>query len=146
RSWPALRAAMESDDDFAREALLRVAGHFNWDRPFYLGLSERDIAALYLLMARLFPRDDEAERATGFIGAGDSVGYLRDGIPRYLANLGTEAAVTALSELIAGHPEFGYLAYELSLAERAMRIATWSPLSPKEVLALADEPNLKLVT
>ncbi len=27
-----------------------------------------------------------------------------------------------------------------------MRIATWSPLSPKEVLALADQPNLKLVT
>ena len=27
-----------------------------------------------------------------------------------------------------------------------MRIATWSPLTPKEVLALADQPNLKLVT
>ena len=146
RSWPALRTAMESDDDFAREALLRVAAHFSFDKPFYRGLGERDIAALYLLMARLFPRNDEAERATGFIGAWDSVGYLRDGIPRYLASLGTEAAVTALSELIAGHPEFGYLAYELSLAERAMRVATWSPLSPKEVLALADKPNLKLVT
>ena len=115
RSWPALRTAMESDDDFAREALLRVAAHFSFDKPFYRGLGERDIAALYLLMARLFPRNDEAERATGFIGAWDSVGYLRDGIPRYLASLGTEAAVTALSELIAGHPEFGYLAYELSL-------------------------------
>ena len=146
RSWPALRTAMESDDEFAREALLRVAAHFSFDRPFYRGLGERDIAALYLLMARLFPRNDEAERATGFIGAWDSVGYLRDGIPRYLASLGTDAAVTALSELIAGHPQFGYLAYDLSLAERAMRIATWSPLSPKEVLALADQPNLKLVT
>jgi hypothetical protein len=60
--------------------------------------------------------------------------------------LGTDAAVTALSELIAEHPEFGNLPYELSLAERAMRIATWSPLSPKEVLALADKPSLKLVT
>jgi len=97
-------------------------------------------------MLRLFPRNDEPERATGFVGAWDSVGYLRDAIPRYLASLGTEAAVTALSELIAGHPEFGYLAYELSSAERAMRIATWSPLSPNEVLALADQPSLKLVT
>jgi hypothetical protein len=146
RAWPALRMAMESDDDFAREALLRVASHFSFDNPFYRGLGERDIAALYLLMTRLFPRNDEAEPATGFIGAWDSVGYLRDGIPRYLASLGTEAAVTALSELIAGHPEFGYLAYELSLAERAMRIATWSPLSPREVLALADKPDLMLVT
>ena len=146
RSWPALRTAMESDDEFAREALLRVASHFSFDTPFYRGLSERDIAALYLLMTRLFPRDDEAEGARGFIGAWDSVGYLRDGIPRYLASLGTDAAVAALSELIAKHPEFANLAYELSLAERAMRIATWSPLNPKEVLALADKPSLKLVT
>jgi hypothetical protein len=70
RAWPALRMAMESDDDFAREALLRVASHFSFDNPFYRGLGERDIAALYLLMTRLFPRNDEAEPATGFIGDG----------------------------------------------------------------------------
>jgi hypothetical protein len=138
RSWPALRTAMESDDEFAREALLRVARHYSFDRPFYLGLGEPDIAALYLLMVRLFPRNDERERATGFVGALNLVGDLRDGIPRYLASLGTEAAVTALSQLTAGHPEFADLPYYLSLAERAMRIATWSPLTPKEVLALAD--------
>jgi hypothetical protein len=60
--------------------------------------------------------------------------------------MGTEAAVSALSDLIASGPQFTHLTYELSLAERAMRIATWSPLSPKEVLALSDKPNLKLVT
>ncbi len=137
---------MEADDDFAREALLHVASHFSFDKPFYNGMSERDIAALYLLMTRLFPRNDDAERTTGFIGAWDSIEYLRDGIPRYLAGMGTEAAVLALSELIADHPQNSRLTYELSLAERAMRIATWSPLSAKEVLALADNPSLKLVT
>ena len=35
-------------------------------QAFYSGISERDIAALFLLMARLFPRNEEAERATGF--------------------------------------------------------------------------------
>ena len=146
RSWPALWRAMKSDVDFAREVLLRVASHFSFDKPFYAGIGERQAAALYVLMVRLFPRNEQAERATGFIGAWDAVGYLRDSIPRYLADLGTEAAVVALSELIAGHPELSHLAYYLALAERAMRIATWLPLSPKEVLALADKPNLKLVT
>jgi hypothetical protein len=144
RSWPALRAAMEADDDFARDALLHIASHFSFDKPFYAGMSERDVASLYALMARLFP--DDVERATGFIGAWDSVGHLRDDIPRYLAGRGTEAAVAALSELIAGHPRFSHLVYNLSLAERAMRIATWSPLNSKEVLTLADKPNLRLVT
>jgi hypothetical protein len=146
RSWPALWTAMVAHDDFAREVLLHVASHFSFDKPFYSGLSERDVAALYALMARLFPRNDAAERTTGFVGTWDSIGYLRDGIPRYLAGLGTDVAVATLSDLIAGHPEFSHLTYDLALAERAMRIATWSPLSPKEVLALADKPNLKLVT
>ncbi len=131
---------------FVRRNNIKVASHFSFDKPFYSGLSERDLAALHGLMARLFPRNDAAERTTGFVGTWDSIGYLRDGIPRYLAGLGTEAAVATLSELIAGHPEFSHLTYDLALAERAMRIATWSPLSPKEVLALADKPNLKLVT
>jgi hypothetical protein len=38
------------------------------------------------------------------------------------------------------------LAFELSLAEQVMRIRTWEPLSSKEVLALADNPELQLVT
>jgi hypothetical protein len=38
------------------------------------------------------------------------------------------------------------LAYYLSSAERAMRIATWCPLTPKEVLQPADKPDLQLVT
>ena len=51
-----------------------------------------------------------------------------------------------MSQLDAEHPQFAHLSYMLSLAERAMRIASWLPLTPKEVLALADKPNLKLVT
>jgi hypothetical protein len=145
RAWPELRTAMASDDDFAREAFLQVASH-SFGTPFYSGMSECDIADLYLLLARLFPPNDEVDGLTGFIGARQSIGHLRDGIPRYLSGLGTEAAVLALSELVAGHPEFSNLIYELRLAERAMRIRTWSPMSSKEVLAITDEPALKLVT
>ena len=146
RSWPALQTVMASDDDFAREVLLHVASYFSFDSPFYVGMSERDIGDLYVQMVRLFPRDENIEPMAGLVTPFDSIGHLRDSIPRYLAQLGTEAAVTALSDLIASHPDFSGLTYELSLAERTMRISTWSPLSPKEVLALTDKPNLKLVT
>jgi hypothetical protein len=136
---------MESDDDLAKRIITRVAVHFDFGSPFYRDLGEHDIAALFKLVARLFPPRNEGERATGFVGALDSVGYLRDGLPRHLAGMGTPAAVTVLNELIVDHPQFTHLAYELALAERAMRLATWSPMSPKEVLALADKPTLKLV-
>ncbi len=132
RAWPALWTAIASDDALARKVLLQMAAHFNFDTPFYARLSEREIADLYVLMARLFPPDKDAKRATGFVGALDSIGDLRDGAPRYLAGMGTEAAVEVLSELVAGHPELSSLPYERSRAERAMRIATWSPLTSEE--------------
>ena len=145
RSWRVIQTTMESDDDLAKRIITRVAMHFDFGSPFYRDLGEHDIAALFKLVARLFPPRNEGERATGFVGALDSVGYLRDGLPRHLAGMGTPAAVTVLNELIVDHPQFTHLAYELALAERAMRLATWSPMSPKEVLALADKPTLKLV-
>ncbi|WP_156971161.1 NACHT domain-containing protein [Beijerinckia mobilis] len=146
RAWPVLWATIVSDDDFARNVLSHVAEHFSFGTPFYADLSEREIGNLYVLMMRLFPRDDDTECTTGFMGTLESIGYLRDGAPRYLAGLGTEDAVKVLSELIADHTEFGGLAHELSLAERTMRIMTWSPMTPKEVLALTDKPDLQLVT
>jgi hypothetical protein len=145
RSWTAIRSTMESDDDLAKGIVTRVAMHFDFGSPFYRDLGEHDIGALFKLVTRLFPPREDGERATGFVGALDSVGYLRDGLPRHLAGMGTATAVTVLNELIVDHPQLTHLAYELALAQRAMRLATWSPMSPKEVLALADKPTLKLV-
>lgn len=145
RSWKAIRSAMESDDDLAKRIVARVAMHFDFGSPFYRDLGEHDIAALFKLVARLFPPRNDSHQATGFVGSLDSVSYLRDGLPRHLAGMGTATAVTVLNELIADHPQLAHLAYELALAERTMRLATWSPLSPKEVLALTDKPALKLV-
>jgi hypothetical protein len=146
RAWPALWATMVSDDDLARELLLRVAARFTLGTPLYAGIREREIADLYVLTARLFPRNEDAERVMGFVTPFQAVGHLRDGIPRHLADLGAQASVEALSGLIANHPEFSGLAYELSRAEQIMRIATWEPLTSKEVLALTDKPDLQLVT
>jgi hypothetical protein len=146
RAWPALWAVMVSDDDLARKLLLQVAAHFSLLTPFYVGLGEQQIADLYVLMMRLFPRHENAKPMTGFVGPLQGLEHLRDGIPHHFANVGTLASVEALRGLIVNHPEFGSLAFGLSLAEQVMRIKTWEPLSSKEVLALADHPELQLVT
>ncbi|MEY9463870.1 NACHT domain-containing protein [Bradyrhizobium ottawaense] len=145
RSWTAISTTMNSDDDLARRIVTRVAMHFDFGSPFYRDLDENDIAGLFRLVTRLFPPRQDVKRATGFVGALDSIADLRDGLPRHLAGMGTTAAVTALNELIADHPQLTHLSYELAIAQRAMRLTTWSPMDPKEVLALADKPSLKLV-
>jgi hypothetical protein len=145
QSWPTISAAMEADDAFARQLITRIAQHFEFGTPFYRDFDEQDIATFFRLVTRLYPPSDDQPRQTGFMGTWDSISYLRDSLPRHLAGLGTEAAVSLLNQLIAEYPQLTNLAYELTLGERAMRLATWSPLSPKEVLALSDRPSLKLV-
>ncbi|MGA7326225.1 MAG: hypothetical protein WBX25_17505 [Rhodomicrobium sp.] len=145
-SWPTLKPLIDSDDEFARDVLLSATSHSSFSNPFYIGLSERDTADLYSLMIRLFPGEDERKPPAGLITEFDGAGHLRDSIPRYLAERGTVAAVEVLGILVARHPELGGLVYELSLAERIMRAATWSPLTPKEIMALTDRPTMKLVT
>ncbi len=146
RAWPALRPAFISDDEFARITLLRVASPSLFGKPFYAGLGEQDLAVLYSLLSRLFPRADDLPTVSGLVSQFDAVGHLRDGLPRDLANLGTIAAVVELRRLVIAWPDHSWLQYEVSVADRAMRIRTWSPLSVKEVFATTDKRNAGLVT
>lgn len=146
RAWPALRAAFILDDEFARETLLRVASPSLIGKPFYLGLGERDLADLYSLLSRLFPQAAPLSTISGLVSQFDAVGHLRDRLPRDLANLGTVDAVAELRRLVTTWPSHPWLQYEVGVADRAMRIKTWSPLSLKEVFATTDKRNAGLVT
>jgi hypothetical protein len=97
-------------------------------------------------MARLFPPENDPRPPSGFVSPIDSVPSLRDGAPRYLAAMGTEAAVRALRRLVAERPDTPLLPFELSRGELSMRLKTWSPLDTKEIFALTDRPNARLVT
>jgi hypothetical protein len=122
--WPAMWAKLSADDDLARAVLLYAAGQFSLATPFYAGLSEDAIADLYLLMERLFPSAADGPGPSGFVNPLQGVPYLRDGAPRLLVSMGTEAAVRALRHLVAAHPDLQLLPFELSRAETAMRLKT----------------------
>jgi hypothetical protein len=136
---------MGADDDLGRALVARIATHFEFGTPFYREFNEHDVVGLYRLIARLYPPTDDIQRRTGVMSDWDSIAHLRDGLPRHLSGMGTATAVTLLNGLIAEFPELSQLAYDLTLAEKAMRLKTWSPPTPKEVLAIADTPTLKLV-
>ena len=146
RAWPALWARLTQDDELARAVLLYAARHFSLATPFYAGIGEEAIADLYLLMERLFPSKDDERGPSGFVSPLEAIPYLRDGAPRLLVSMGTEAAVRALRRLVIAHPDLPVLPFELSRAEIAMRLTTWSPLIVKEVFALTDRPDARLVT
>jgi hypothetical protein len=145
RAWPALWARLTQDDELARAVFLYAARHFSLATPFYAGIGEEAIADLYLLMERLFPSKDDERGPSGFVSPLEAIPYLRDGAPRLLVSMGTQAAVRALRRLVTAHPE-PILPFELSRAEIAMRLKTWSPLTTREMFALTDRPDTRLVT
>ncbi|HYL33069.1 MAG TPA: hypothetical protein VEU53_07985 [Stellaceae bacterium] len=146
RAWPALWTRLTQDDELARNILLHAAGQFYTGTPFYAGIGEEAIADLYLLMERLFPSKDDQPEPSGFVSPLQAIPYLRDGALRFLVSMGTEAAVRALRRLVTIHPDLPILPFELSRAEIAMRLKTWLPLTVREVFALTDRPDARLVT
>lgn len=146
RAWPALWTRLRQDDEMARAILLNAAGQFRLETPFYAGIGEEAIADLYILMERLFPSKDDEQAPSGFVSPFDAIPYLRDHAPRLLASMGTDAAVRALRRLVAARPDLPILPFELSRAGIAMRLKTWSPLTMREVFALTDRPDMRLVT
>jgi hypothetical protein len=54
--------------------------------------------------------------------------------------------VRALRRLVTLHPDLPILPFELSRAEIAMRLKTWSPFTMREVFAVTDRPDTRLVT
>ncbi|MHB1658344.1 MAG: NACHT domain-containing protein [Acidithiobacillus sp.] len=147
RVWPLLWGKMVSSDERARAVLMRYATSYSiYSRPFYAEIDDEAIAALYLLMERLFPPENDPEGPSGFVSPLDSIPVLRDSIPRYLAAKGTEGAVRALRRLVVERPNIPLLPFELSRAELSFRMKTWSPLTPKEIFALTDQPNSRLIT
>jgi hypothetical protein len=147
--WPALWKSIVSDDAFARKLFLRLASHYRSDTPFYAGVGEFELAGLFILLERLFPRDDDPIHEAGeahWVGPRESLGDIRDSVPRYLVGLGTVAAIQALRRTIAALPNLVWLPFELSRAEQVMRTKTWSPLTLKELFSLTGRPSARLVT
>ena len=97
-------------------------------------------------MERLFPSKDDQRGPAGFVSPLEAMPYLRDGAPRLLVSMGTEAAVRALRRLVTAHPDLPILPFELSRAEIAMRLKTGRRSACEEVFALTDRPDARLVT
>jgi hypothetical protein len=143
RIWPAIVA----DGGFGRELFLRVAHRHRIDEALYRGLSEQQLADLYIWLAQNFPHADDPVHEDGAYAMAprDSVVHLRDSVIGVLVKRGTHEAVTAVRTIVAELPHLPWLPYHLIEADQLMRQQTWSPLTPTEVLSLTDRQDGRLV-
>lgn len=147
-AWPRLWPVVESDPEFGRELFLRSGHWHHLDTKLYEGLTEQQLAELYIWLSQNFPHADDpdySDAGAHSMTPRDSVVQLRDGVIRVLVNRGTPQAVTAMHSVVIALPGLQGLPYYLIEAARLMRQRTWAPLTPAEVLRLVDRPDGRLV-
>ena len=145
-AWPTIWALISGSLDFGKAFFLRLATRYRFREDIFTTLSERELAELYVLLEKLFPRaTDTKHQGAHFVGPGETVGHLRDGIPRRIEARGTPDAVAALRWVVAQLPELDWLSFNLQNAEQLMRMRTWSPLAPSEIRKLAKSTKTTLV-
>jgi hypothetical protein len=147
-SWPTIWKIITEDESFGRDFFLKLPVHYGLRDGSFAALDEQQLAELYVLLDRLFPRGKDPQHRAGqahFVGPHESVAHLRDSLPRRIVVRGTIAAVEAMRWIIRQLPDFEWLRYQLREAEQVMRICTWSPLTPAEVFRLTDDRKTLLV-
>lgn len=120
---------------------MKIAHEYHHESSFYSSLSETQLGDLYIWLEQTFPvREDPHRLSAGafFAGPRDSIAHLRDRILSHLVNMGTEAAIRALQNVLRRLPDRDWLAYQLLEAEQIMRRKTWSPLSPSEIIRVTE--------
>ncbi len=147
-TWANVWRRVTRDDEFGIDLFLRLAHHHVFRSTFHVALTETELGQLYVWIEQRFPRGNEPETLSGqahWVGPHESVSHLRDEVLRYLVNLGTVDAVQALRRAVGLLPAITWLPYQLNTAEQVMRMRTWVPLTPMEVLRVAYMRDGQLV-
>jgi len=74
------------------------------------------------------------------------MGWLRDGVPRVLADRETDQALSVLKTLATEVAGTGNLQFILREAEHRYLTSTWQPLTPAHVLDLLGDRQRRVVT
>jgi hypothetical protein len=134
--WAEIWRLVLDHEDIGEELFLRLADRGRFQAPFYAALAEPALGDLYLWLERRFPHTDDPNRQSGiphWVGPREMVVDLRDGVLRHIIELGTDAGLKTLHEIIGQHPDLTWLPLQLSKAEQIMRTMTWVPLTRRRL-------------
>ena len=146
--WAVVWPILTENQEFGKQLFLGFAPRFRFDTSPFNGLSEQHFADLYVWFERVFPRSSDPQHQSGevhWVGPRESLGDLRDTFLRHLVGLGTVESVRAIGWIVAELPHLQWLRWHLREAERNMRMKTWAPLAPVEILRLTKSPEARLI-
>jgi hypothetical protein len=146
-AWSDIWKLVTENKALAETFFLEVGQRHRFREFLFEGLSEQELAALYVSLENTFPRQEGriSSRGPHWVGPHETVNHMRDSILPQIVARGTEGSVSAIQWVVRQLPKLQWLSYHLLEAQRVMRIKTWLPLSPKELFSLLASPDRTLV-
>lgn len=149
--WSTVWPVIQSDSAFGRE-LMEWLAHTEDRRAHIVGahLHEDQLADLYIWLEHQFPHHEDPGKGWESIEfhavtPREDVAFWRDALLIALKNKGTPAAIRAIRRLQSELPELDWLRWSVLEAQAITRHATWTPLAPQELIALAQDPASRIV-
>jgi hypothetical protein len=146
RGWDTLWPEFVADRAFFRDVVSDVAHERRQSRRPPLGLSDEQLADLYILLSQEFPQDEDPRvKGAHFVGPRESVQYYRDNILSTLRGRGTSASCTAIERIRQALPHLQFLDWTQRSARQLMLRTSWTPLSVDQIRELTERPVSRLV-
>ena len=144
RSWPAVRAALETDPKSAEQVLGRamvVLGYETFDH-----VPAAVIADIYLWLRERFPSESDPQfDEAHFVGPREQIGEWRDRLLRRLRDEGSLESVEAIRGIMAAAPSDRWLVRVLAIAEAGLRSNRWTPTPMSQLIRLARDRSALVV-
>lgn len=145
--WSTIWPLIQSDDDFGMKLVTKVAySSSGWAPP---QLTEDQLADLYIWLVRHYPPTQyPILLETSFAGVADGIALWRDTLIGSLKERGTFQACEALQRIGREVPELidmFSLKWILLETQNLARRRTWMPFSPRDILRIVNDSQLRLV-
>ena len=142
--WAVVWPAMQHDADFGRALVEDVAYCGSEGRALLARLHEAELADFYIWLAGQYPHQEDREDDSGPATPRDMVAHLRDSVLVVLRNRGTHDACTAVRRIMERFPQLD-LRWTLYAAQVSFRQKTWRPLTPSQVIELAQRAEARVI-
>jgi hypothetical protein len=146
-AWGVIWPIIETEDDVAKRALLRVVAELDHHGNHILPrLSEAQMGKLYLRLRRLFPFDDPPQTSDSTVTPDRAIVWFRNDVINALTNRANDTACQELIRLAAELPsESVWLKWRCNQARTAKRRQVWTPPDPRELIHLEHDRNRRFV-
>ncbi len=144
--WQIVWNAFKTDSEFGKDILLGVAYIDDRNLSIIKNLTEVELSDLYIWLENNFPRaEDPAVEGGHRITSRESIANWRENVLGYLQDKGTEKVIEEIQRLIHSLPHLNFLERVLLEAKKQTRRSTWNGVLPSEIVALANNSNLRLI-